>query len=372
MLLEIPIPPLYFGKLASGKLEVIDGQQRLTTFINFTKNEFALQRLVRMPSLNGKKFRNLSTEYQEKIKRTPIRTVMIDAGNNNDLRYEIFERLNRGSMGLNEQELRNCVYRGDFNKLLAVLENDSKWRTIKGGDTPEPRFKEREMILRFLALANRVNFYRGGLKRFLNDYMEYWAPKNAVAIKEQEQMFQQTMQNVYTVFGSHSGRLYSVSPESNDGKWDTKFSISALEIQGSALLGQEPAMVQRVADQINEHYLFLLLTDNAIKDAISKHTSSSAATTLRWTRFKSVIQPLFDNVVIEPRFFSFEFRKRLFDESPVCAICANKIHSLEDSTVDHIKPYSKGGKTVPENGQLTHRLCNAIKNAALVVHPAGM
>jgi hypothetical protein len=74
-----------------------------------------------MPSLNGKEFRGLSKEYQEKIKDTPVRTIVIDAGGRSELRYEIFERLNRGSMTLNEQELRNCVYRGSFNILLADL-----------------------------------------------------------------------------------------------------------------------------------------------------------------------------------------------------------------------------------------------------------
>ncbi len=365
LLLEIPIPPLYFGKLGSGKLEVIDGQQRLRTFIDFITNKFPLQRLTRMPSLNGMTFRELSTEFQEKIKQTPIRTVVINAGNNTDLRYEIFERLNRGSMALNEQELRNCVYRGAFNDLLHDLETDSKWRVVKGGNSPEPRFKEREMILRFLALANRIDFYKGGLKRFLNDYMAKWAPHDAAAIEEQTQMFRQTMQNVYTVFGANSGRLYSITSESRDGRWDTKFSIAALEIQASALLGQDPARVQKVADQIQEHFLFLLLTNKDVQDAISKATGGSAATKLRWTAFKAVIKPLLHNVVIEPRFFSFQIRKQMYDESPICAICKNRIHSLEDSTVDHIIPYSKNGKTVRENGQLSHRSCNAMKNATV-------
>jgi hypothetical protein len=46
-------------------------------------------------------------------------------------------------MVLNEQELRNCVYRGEFNDLLAELEADTNWRKVKAGDTPDPRFKER-------------------------------------------------------------------------------------------------------------------------------------------------------------------------------------------------------------------------------------
>jgi hypothetical protein len=220
------------------------------------------------------------------------------------------------------------------------------------------------MILRFFALANRIDFYKGGLKRFLNDYMDKWAPRDTAAIDEQRQMFRQTMQNVYTVFGANSGRLYNIpSGSRRDGSWDKKFSIAALEIQASALLGQEPARVQKVADQIQEHYLLLLLTDKDVQDAISTSTGTSVATKLRWAKLKSVIQPLLDNVVIEPRFFSFQVRKQLYDESQTCAICENQIHSFEDSTVDHKTAYSKGGKTVLENAQLAHRSCNATKNA---------
>jgi hypothetical protein len=366
VLLDIPIPPLYFGQLNGGKLEVIDGQQRLTSLIEFITNKFQLQRLTRMPSLNGLFFRELSTEYQERIKDTPIRTVTINAGTNTDLRYEIFERLNRGSMALNEQELRNCVFRGNFNVLLAELEVDPKWRSIKGGDTPEPRFKEREMILRFLALANRVQFYKGGLKRFLNEYMARYAPNDASGIQEQARLFRQTMQNVYTVFGANSGRLYYVPAGSHDGRWDTKFSIAALEIQASALLGQDPLKVQRVADQIREHYLLFLLTDKAIQSAISQATGGSVPTKLRWSSFGAVIKPLLDNAIVEPRFFGYEFRKTLFDENPVCALCKNQIHSLEDSTVDHIIPYIRNGRTIAANGQLAHRACNASKNDTVV------
>jgi hypothetical protein len=364
VLLEIPIPPLYFGRLPGGKVEVIDGQQRLTTLINFISNKFPLRRLSSMPSLNRKTFRDLSTEQQEKIKDTPIRTVEIDAGRDTNLRYEIFERLNRGSMALNEQELRNCVFRGEFNVLLSTLEKDHAWRRVKGGDDPEPRFKEREMILRFFALANRVNFYTGNLKRFLNDYMRNYAPHDAGVINEQAQIFRQTMQNVYIVFGPYSGRLY------NDGGWDTKFSIAALEIQSSALLGQDPAKVQRLADQIREHFLFFLLTDQNIREAISASTGGGAPTKLRWTAFRARIQPLLDDVTIEPRFFDFHFRKALYDRNPSCALCPNQILSFEDCTVDHIIPYSKSGKTVPENGQLAHRWCNARKNASLPPDPA--
>jgi hypothetical protein len=75
---------------------MIDGQQRLTTLVKFA-NQFPLRKLHRMSSLNHEFFKDLTKQEQEKILDTPIRSIVIDAGVNMDLRYEIFERLNRGS-----------------------------------------------------------------------------------------------------------------------------------------------------------------------------------------------------------------------------------------------------------------------------------
>ncbi len=371
LLLEIPIPPIYFGKVVEGRLEMIDGQQRLTTLVNFVSNKFPLRKLHRMSSLNHKFFKDLTKQEQEKILDTPIRSIVIDAGVNTDLRYEVFERLNRGSMTLNEQELRNCVYRGPFNDLLAELERDIYWRKAKGGDEPEGRFKEREMILRFFALANRLSNYTGNLKRFLNEYMGQYAPHDPQELKAHAALLRQTMQNIYAVFGDKSARLYEVNLRSNKGGWDTKFSVMALDIQASALMGRPTVKVQQAAEQIRELFLFTLLTDGETQDAISKRTGSTLQTKLRWTKFRALVDPIIDGTVVEPRFFDFVFRKDLYEKSPVCQLCKNQIHSLDDSTVDHIIPYSKGGKTSPSNAQLSHRGCNARKNAHMPADSSG-
>lgn len=368
LLLEIPIPPIYFGKIPGKRLEIIDGQQRLTTLIRFVCNDFALQRLQRMSTLNGKRFRDLSEEHQAMVLDATIRTIVIDAGHNHNLRFEVFERLNRGSMQLNEQELRNCVYRGAFCDLLAELEIDTTWRKVKGSDKPEPRFLEREMILRFFAFANRIDYYTGSLKRFLNEYMAIYAPKDPMQIKAHAALFRQTMQNIYTVFGPNAGCLYSTGTEDRptiEGKWDTRFSISAFDIQASALLGHTPAKVQMAAEQIREAYIFYLLTNPQVRLAISRRPAGKAPTKSRWFGFKAEVQNILNPIVAEPRFFSFAVRKQLYDAGSMCAICKNQIHSFDDSAVDHIHPYSKGGKTVLTNAQLAHRSCNARKNNSL-------
>jgi len=370
LLLEIPIPPIYFGKIPGKRLEIIDGQQRLTTLIRFVRNDFVLQRLQRMSTLNGKRFRDLSEEHQAMVLDATIRTIVIDAGHNHNLRFEVFERLNRGSMQLNEQELRNCVYRGPFCDLLAQLEIDPTWRKVKGSDKPEPRFLEREMILRFFAFANRIDYYTGSLKRFLNEYIAIYAPKDPIQIQAHAALFRQTMQNIYTVFGPSAGCLYSTGTEDRptvEGKWDTRFSISAFDIQASALLGHTPAKVQMAAEQIREAYIFYLLTNPQVRLAISRRPAGKAPIKSRWFGFKAEVQNILNSIVAEPRFFSFDVRKQLYNANSMCAICKNQIHSFDDSTVDHIHPYSKGGKTVLTNAQLAHRSCNARKNNSLQI-----
>jgi hypothetical protein len=192
-----------------------------------------------------------------------------------------------------------------------------------------------------------------------------YSPKTAAEIASQAEMFRQTMRNVYAVFGEYSGRLYSTGTEDRptvSGRWEPKFSISALDIQASALVHQGHAKVQANAEQIREMYTFYLLTNPQVRLAISRQPAGTAATKLRWTGFKAQIQGILDGTLVEPRFFTFEFRRRLFQLDPTCRICNSQIHALEDSTVDHILPYSRGGRTIPENAQLAHRSCNSKKN----------
>jgi len=374
LLLQIPIPPIYFAELPSGKLEVIDGQQRLTTLNRFVANEFPLKKLERMADLNGKFFKDLPPHHQSRIEDATIRSITIKAGSDPNLRYDVFERLNRGSMALNEMELRNCVYRGDFCDLLARLEEDGNWREVKGS-VKDSRFIEREMILRFFAFYVNIDHYTGNLKRFLNEYMAEQSvlsqnPNSGYKkqVEKLEILFQQAMHNVFTVFGSHSARLYTAyvdSPSVVDGWWETKFSISALDIQASAMIGQPHAKVQAAADQLREAYVFYLLTNPNVRKAITLQPASKDATKTRWYGFKALVQEIMSSTTLEPRFFSYEFRQQLWNNSQACSLCKGEIHTFDDCTVDHKIPYSKKGKTVPENAQLAHRSCNARKNANL-------
>lgn len=294
LLLRIPIPPLYFMSVRGSKIEVVDGQQRLTTLIRFIKNEFELQKLQKLSHLNGKYFKELSSANQEQILDAPIRSIVIDGSTNPELRYEIFERLNRGTMALNEQEIRNCAYRGLFCDLLAELEQDPNWRSVKGGSEPEPRFVEREMILRFFAFSARIDHYAGNLKRFLNDYMGQHAPSDKAKVAELGEMFRQTMRNVGAAFDSHAARLFYVADTGSltSGEWYSTFSISALDIQASALIGHSTSKVRAAAQQIQELYKIYLASNPEVRIAISRRPATKDATRTRWFGFRTIVHKL--------------------------------------------------------------------------------
>lgn len=117
ILIGIPIPVIYLAEEDEGIYSVIDGQQRITSFVRYLKNEFQLSGLKKLQSLNGLYFKELDKSLQRRLNYQTLSTVCIEKDSEN-LKYEIFSRLNLGAVKLRDQEVRNCIYRGNFNNML--------------------------------------------------------------------------------------------------------------------------------------------------------------------------------------------------------------------------------------------------------------
>ena len=126
-LLSIPIPIVYISEEPDNKEYVIDGQQRLTSFFSFLDGkfpdggDFKLTGLRVFEELNGKNCSELTDNLQDVIRYFKLRTVTFKRESDENLKFEIFERLNTGAVPLNDQELRNCIYRGPYNDLVDEL-----------------------------------------------------------------------------------------------------------------------------------------------------------------------------------------------------------------------------------------------------------
>jgi hypothetical protein len=143
ILLDVPIPVIYVAEEGDFHYSVIDGQQRLTSFLSFMDGQFPslvpkpfkLAGLGVLTELNGKTWADLDKPLQLKIKKTALHTIVIKNESDEDIKFEIFERLNTGSIKLNEDEIRNTLYRGPYIDLLAALAEDKHFTVWSGRKT---------------------------------------------------------------------------------------------------------------------------------------------------------------------------------------------------------------------------------------------
>jgi uncharacterized protein with ParB-like and HNH nuclease domain len=90
-LMRIPLPVFYLAEELDGKIIVVDGQQRLTTFTRYLSNEFALQGLASESLLNQKKFDDFSPKLQNRLEDTQLILYSIDNKVPEEARLDIFE-----------------------------------------------------------------------------------------------------------------------------------------------------------------------------------------------------------------------------------------------------------------------------------------
>jgi hypothetical protein len=276
LLINVPIPVCYFAEEPDGTRSTIDGQQRLRSLHRFLGNEFALRGLEVLSDVNGRRYHQLSERQQRLIRNRTIRCIVITEESHPDIRFDVFERLNTGSVALTAQELRNSVYRGSFNELLHELADDDKFKACLGGRA-DKRMAFEELVLRFFALSDGLLSYRPSIKVFLNRYMRQHRNLEPDGAASKRHLFSNTVSRVHAVFGENSfRRVYrgdsgnpELSPSVNSALYDTI-------MLNFARLEETPDLLAEQADEIRGATTSLMLDDPLFVDAISLATSDRA------------------------------------------------------------------------------------------------
>jgi len=181
--MRLPIPTFYFDGKDDNKWEVIDGLQRISTLRSFVlQKTLVLENLEFLKEYNGMTYDKLPRELQRRIKTFPITVYILEKGTPDEVKYNIFSRLNQGGLVLTAQELRNALHQGESANLIADLvrsvkdeymQEDEKGKKVNEpteegklfvkvttGRIPTRRMEDRDFATRF------VSFY-------LIDYNEY-------------------------------------------------------------------------------------------------------------------------------------------------------------------------------------------------------
>jgi hypothetical protein len=369
ILLDVPIPVVYLAEEQDGSLSVIDGQQRLTSFLSYLEGKFPdsrpfkLSGLKVLSELNRKLFTELEGGLQKKIRSTTIHSIIIKKESNPDIKFEIFERLNTGSTKLNEDEIRNTVYRGNYIQLLAELSENNIFHSLVRKDNFKKRMVYRGMVLRFLALSEKSYLnYRSSMKQFSNKELRDNRDLSPEKYKEYKARFEHWIELVKLVFGNMAFRRYMPGGEGSPGKWgETQINMALYDVQMVGFVNYSKNDVLANADYIREGLLDLMINNQNFKEQIIWQTSD---TDVLKKRFKTYMEML-DNIIGNPQYaqrtFPFSVKEQLFNSNPYCAISGQKILAIEDAEVDHIIPFSKQGKTEISNAQLVLRYFNRAK-----------
>lgn len=207
LLLNIPIPVVYFAETKEATYEVIDGHQRIRSIVRFLNNQFKLRSLAVLDEYNGLRYHELPDREQRFFIMRSIRAVIIAAESHSSMKFEIFERLNTGSIALNAQELRNSLYRGSFNRLLRELVSFDEFRLALKRQSPAKRMVDEELVLRFIALDEDYPDYKPPLKRFLNDFMQRHQNPTDAWLRKKADLFRDTVGKVRAAFGPATFRI---------------------------------------------------------------------------------------------------------------------------------------------------------------------
>lgn len=361
VLIGIPIPTIYLCQENDERYSVIDGQQRITSFIKYLKNDFALTGLNELKTLNGKKFKDLDKDIQRRLKKCSLETIII-LKQSAELKYEIFARLNQGAVSLKPQELRNCIYRGSFNNMIEDIAKNNKLLPELFCQSNK-RKSYQENILRFFALKDFTN-YKSSMKVTMNKFMEEHQNDSAEDIAKMKNLYNGTIDIIKQILGKDAFWGY----EKDSGTLVEKFSGSIYDSIVIPFSMYDKHELITHADSIRADIDDLKKNDDEYKDYTYAATGSKKRVIGRITAVHNILlKYVGSDDSGNRRTFSEIDKKALWYDGYICSYCNNTILSIEDAEVDHIIPYSQGGKTELSNAQLLHRHCNREKSDSLIM-----
>lgn len=153
----LPIPFLFLWQDEDGRLEIVDGSQRLRTIVRFMDDQFALKKLKLLPQAEGFRFSNLDVSRRRKLSNQTLRGIVLDTSVSEVTRTEMFNRINTGGTKLNEAEVRRGSLPGPFTDLVIELADDEEFVALTPVSSKAVNEREREeLLVRFFTYANRI------------------------------------------------------------------------------------------------------------------------------------------------------------------------------------------------------------------------
>lgn len=277
VLMGLPLPIFYFNQDKYGRLIVIDGRQRLTALFEYMDNKFPLNKLKVLEAENTKYFSELTPILKGRIEDYQIQAHVIMPPTPDRLKFDIFDRVNRGGMQLNKQEIRNALYQGNATKLLneIVISKEFQMAT-ENAFIKEKRMKDKYLVTRFLAIylykskllkdENGEYVYHGDIDELLGIGLDHINHMNDSDLKELANITLKALQKVTFYCGHDAFRLMN-----NERR--TPINMNVFETIMYALI-YVPENNINIKSQVYQS-LKELVNDEKFRDNIGNHRDSN-------------------------------------------------------------------------------------------------
>lgn len=293
-IMRIPLPVFYVAEASDGKIIVVDGLQRLTTFTRFLNNELkliGLQKNSDAPGephpINQKYFKDLSINLQERVQDTQLTMYILDAKAPERARLDIFERVNSGEP-LTRQQMRNALYNGPATNWLRDAAKSHAFKVATGNSLNPKTMRDREAINRYCAfsLLGHAEYTGGDMDAFLARSLKVLGKldeKNRARLSEK---FADSMNLNRELFGEHAFRksLRFSSP----GAARTPVNISLFEVCGLTFSRLPLGLDMQAKLQIKKRVIDLL-HEKDFDRAITYSTNSTSAVRDRFEAMQNIV-----------------------------------------------------------------------------------
>lgn len=268
VIMRIPLPAIYLAENSKGKMVVVDGLQRLTTFRCYLKDELKLK-LPDRKELNGKKFSELPAKYQNRVEDTNLIFYIIDSNAPERVRFDIFERVNSGEP-ITRQQMRNSLYMGAATKFLHDEADTPLFHRATGNSLNRKKMRDREFVNRFCAFQILdLASYGGDMDQFLAECLVKMNDFDDITLEVLSNQFRRTLENNIIVFGKHAFRRHEPRQ-----RYRSVLNASLWDVMSTGLSKYPSEAIKRCSGQIRET-VFKLFGNNDFITSITQGTSST-------------------------------------------------------------------------------------------------
>ena len=286
ILMRIPLPVFYVAEDMKGRLIVVDGRQRLTTFQRFLDGKLKLK-LEDRPDLNGKQFAELEPRLQNRVEDCQLHFYIIDHAVAERARLDIFERVNGGET-LTRQQMRNAIYNGASTKFLRDQAKSELFIEATGKSLDAKKMYDREFVNRFCSFSLlELKSYRGDMDEWLARGLIEMNKMDNVALSNLRERFERSLRNNKTVFGKHAFRKHKTPNQSR-----SIFNASLYDVMITGLADVSEDTVSENADALRAKFYALMDHDIFIK-AITHGPNTAKAVRTRFEIAKKIFDEVF-------------------------------------------------------------------------------